>query len=508
MTARTEPRRPSRLRQQHSGAANPPTRYAHRSRRIARLAASIVVATLAVIALREHAWADMATASRPGANTQALNLAWVLMCGFLVMFMQVGFAMFETGFTRAKNAVNTMAMNLIIYPIGLFGFWTVGYALMMGGVDNWPSLGGSPQAHRELSIVIGGHSYGLIGFAKFALVSVSHEPSSLAMFLFAVVFMDTAATIPTGAMAERWKFSAFFVYGLFISMFLYPLFGNWVWGGGWLSQLGVNLGLGHGDVDFAGSSVVHMTGGVAALAGVITLGPRIGKFRRDGAIGLLPGHNLPMAVVGTLILAFGWFGFNTGSTLAASDPRIGIIAVNTMLASAGGTLSAMLYLWHRYHKPDVPMACNGLLGGLVSITAPCAFVTPEAAVMIGVIAGLIVVASVLLIERRFHIDDPVGAISVHGACGIWGALALGLFADGSYGTGWNGVAGPVRGLLYGDAGQFASQLIGVVVNIVVIFGLAWVFFRVVEHTIGNRVPAETEWSGLDALEMGSEAYPS
>jgi ammonium transporter, Amt family len=462
---------------------------------------------LAIVALRAHAWADVTAVNHPGLNTQSLNLAWVLLCGFLVMFMQVGFAMFETGFTRAKNAVNTMAMNLIIYPIGLFGFWTVGYALMMGGVDNWPSLGGSAQAHHELSIMIGGHQYGLIGFAKFALVSVSHEPSSLAMFLFAVVFMDTAATIPTGAMAERWKFSAFVVYGLFMSMFLYPLFGNWVWGGGWLSQLGVNLGLGHGDVDFAGSSVVHMTGGLAALAGVITLGPRIGKFRRDGAIGLLPGHNLPMAVVGTLILAFGWFGFNAGSTLAASDSRIGIIAVNTMLASAGGTLSAMLYLWHRYHKPDVPMACNGMLGGLVSITAPCAFVTPEAAVMIGVIAGLIVVASVLLIERQFHIDDPVGAISVHGACGIWGALALGLFADGSYGDGWNGVAGPVRGLLYGDPGQFASQLIGVVVNIVVIFGLAWVFFRIVEHTIGNRVSAETEWSGLDALEMGSEAYP-
>jgi ammonium transporter, Amt family len=492
MTAQPGPGLPSRLR------GRPTT---HRI-------AAIVVAMLAVIALREHAWADVAAANHPGLNTQSLNLAWVLLCGFLVMFMQVGFAMFETGFTRAKNAVNTMAMNLVIYPVGLFGFWTVGYALMMGGISNWPSLGGSSQAHRELSIAIGGHQYGLIGFAKFALVSVSHEPSSLAMFLFAVVFMDTAATIPTGAMAERWKFSAFVVYGLFMSMFLYPLFGNWVWGGGWLSQLGVNLGLGHGDVDFAGSSVVHMTGGLAALAGVITLGPRIGKFRRDGAIGLLPGHNLPMAVIGTLILAFGWFGFNTGSTLAASDPRIGIIAVNTMLASAGGTLSAMLYLWHRYHKPDVPMACNGLLGGLVSITAPCAFVTPEAAVMIGVVAGLIVVASVLLIERQFHIDDPVGAISVHGACGIWGALALGLFADGSYGDGWNGVAGPVRGLLYGDAGQFASQLIGVVVNIVVIFGLAWVFFRVVERTIGNRVSAETEWSGLDALEMGSDAYPN
>ena len=485
----------------------PPPRLYRRP--FAPRAIAILGAMLALIAMRTQAWADDAAIKLVWQQiSQSLNLAWVLVCGFLVMFMQVGFAMLETGFTRAKNAVNTMAMNLIIYPVGLFGFWIVGYALMMGGVSNWPSLGVSAIAHRELSIAIGGHQYGLIGCAKFALVSVTHDPGSLAMFLFAVVFMDTAATIPTGAMAERWKFSAFFVYGLFMSMLLYPLFGNWVWGGGWLSQLGMNLGLGHGDVDFAGSSVVHMTGGIAALAGAITLGPRIGKFRRDGAIGLLPGHNIPMAVVGTFILAFGWFGFNTGSTLAASDTRIGIIAVNTMLASAGGALSALLYLWHRYHKPDVAIACNGLLGGLVSITAPCAFVSPAAAVLIGVIGGLIVVASVLVIERQFRIDDPVGAISVHGVCGVWGALALGLFADGTYGDGWNGVAGPVRGLLYGDSGQFAAQLIGVVVNIVVVFGLAWAFFRVVERTIGNRVPAEVEWSGLDALEMGSEAYPS
>ncbi len=440
--------------------------------------------------------------------TASLNLAWVLIAGFLVMFMQAGFAMLETGFTRAKNAVNTMAMNFIIYPIGLIGFWLTGYGLMMGGMGAWPSLGASAIPHRELSITISEHSFGILGWAKFALVSVSHDPASLAMFLFAVVFMDTAATIPTGAMAERWKFGSFFVYGLFMSMFLYPLYGNWVWGGGWLSQLGVNFGLGHGHVDFAGSSVVHMTGGIAGLAGAIALGPRIGKFRRGGAIGILPGHNLPMGVIGTLILAFGWFGFNAGSSLAASDPRIGVIAVNTMLASAGGALAAMCYLWYRYGKPDVAMACNGLLGGLVAITAPCAFVTPDAAVLIGVIAGLIVVGSVLELERRFRIDDPVGAISVHGVCGAWGALAVGIFADGSYGEGWNGVAGPVRGILYGDAGQFFAQLIGITVNAIVVFGLAMAFFAIIERAIGNRVLAEVEWTGLDALEMGSEAYPN
>lgn len=438
---------------------------------------------------------------------QSLNLAWVLITGFLVMFMQAGFAMLETGFTRAKNATNTMAMNLIIYPIGVIGFWLTGYAFMMGGVRNWPSLGTAEIGHQELTVTLGGHSFGIIGLSKFALASVSHEPASLAMFLFALVFMDTAATIPTGAMAERWKFIAFFIYGFFMSMFLYPLYGNWVWGGGWLSQLGVNLGVGHGHVDFAGSSVVHMTGGVTALAGVIVLGPRIGKFRRDGAIGALPGHNLPMAVVGTLILSFGWFGFNAGSSLAASDSRIGVIAANTMLASSAGALSSLLYLWQRFKKPDIAMACNGLLGGLVAITAPCAFVGPQAAILIGTIAGLIVVWTVLMLERRFRIDDPVGAIPVHGACGLWGALAVGIFADGSYGEGWNGVAGPVRGILYGDGGQLLAQLIGIVTNLLVVFGLGFLFFMILERLIGNRVLAEVEWSGLDALEMGSDAYP-
>jgi Amt family ammonium transporter len=467
--------------------------------------AAAMLAALALFSFSSAARAQTAASSPPLDNS--LNLAWLLVAGFLVMFMQLGFAMVETGFTRAKNAVNTMAMNLIIYPIGILGFWLTGYGFMMGGVAHWPSLGMAAIGHHELSITIGAHSYGILGFSKFALLNVSRDPASLGMFLFTLVFMDTAATIPTGAMAERWKFKAFFIYGIFMSMFLYPLYGNWVWGGGWLSQLGVNLGLGHGHLDFAGSSVVHMTGGVTALAGAYMVGPRIGKFRRDGAIGALPGHNLPMAVSGTLILAFGWFGFNCGSTLAASDPRIAIIGVNTMLSSAAGALAALLFLWHRYNKPDIAMASNGLLGGLVAITAPCAFVTPAAAVLIGTVAGLLVVWAVLELERRFRIDDPVGAIAVHGVCGIWGALALGLFADGTYGDGWNGVAGPVTGLLYGDVGQFFAQLIGVTVNIVVVFGLAMLFFKIVERTIGNRVLVEVEWSGLDALEMGSDAYP-
>jgi ammonium transporter, Amt family len=438
---------------------------------------------------------------------QSINLAWVLLGAFLVMFMQVGFAMVETGFSRSKNAVNTMAMNLIVYPVGVLGFWLVGYGLMMGGVREWSSLGAALPGAHEVALRLGGHTFGVVGAARFALVSVSHDPASLAMFLFAAVFMDTAATIPTGALAERWRFSSFLVYALFMSTVLYPLYGNWVWGGGWLAGLGRELGLGHGHVDFAGSSVVHMTGGLAALAGARVLGPRAGKFRRDGTIAAMPGHNLPMTVVGTLVLAFGWFGFNTGSTLSASDPQIATIAVNTMLSSSAAAFTAMLYVWHFQRTPDVGMVCNGLLGGLVAVTAPCAFVSPAAAVLIGVVAGALVAWSVTFLERRLRIDDPVGAIAVHGLCGTWGALSLGLFADGTYGAGWNGVGGNVRGLLFGDAGQLVAQLVGVVTNIVFVFGTSYAFFRVLDRVMGNRVSAEVEWTGLDSTEMGSDAYP-
>jgi ammonium transporter, Amt family len=437
----------------------------------------------------------------------SLNVAWVLLTGFLVMFMQAGFAMVETGFTRARSAANTMAMNLVIYPVGVLGFWLVGYGLMMGGVQEWATLGAAAPGGHELGLTLGGRLWGFVGAARFALVTVAHEPSHLAMFLFATVFMDTAATIPTGAMAERWKFSAFLVYGVFMSTLLYPLYGNWVWGGGWLARLGVNAGLGHGHVDFAGSSVVHMTGGLTALAGAIVLGPRLGRFRADGTIGAMPGHNLPMSVVGTLVLAFGWFGFNAGSTLSAASPRIALIAVNTMLASAGGAIAALLAIRFTLAKPDVGMACNGLLGGLVAITAGCAFVTPAAAVLVGVVAGLLVVRTVRVLERRLRVDDPVGAFAVHGVCGTWGALAVGLFADGSWGDGWNGVAGPVRGLLFGDGGQLAAQAIGVLVNAVFVFGASYGFFRLVDRLVGNRVSAEVEYQGLDALEMGTDAYP-
>jgi Amt family ammonium transporter len=439
-------------------------------------------------------------------GVHSLNLAWVLLCGFLVMFMQLGFAMVETGFSRTKNAVHTMAMNLVIYPVGVVGFWLVGYAIAMGGVEGWSSLGPGTAEHAELGFHLGSRFFGLMGASKFALSSVADDPPNLAMFLFSAVFMDTAATIPTGALAERWKFSAFIVYGFFMSAVLYPLFANWVWGGGWLAALGTNFGLGHGHVDFAGSSVVHMTGGVAALAGAIVVGPRVGKYRKDGTVSLMPGHNLPMAVMGTFVLAFGWFGFNAGSTLAASESRIAAIAVNTAIASATGALTSLFYVWQRHRRPDIGMACNGMLGGLVSITASCAFVAPGAAGLIGVVAGLIVPYCVATLER-LGVDDPVGAIAVHGASGAWGTLALGLLANGSFGDGINGVSGPVQGLLFGDGSQLAAQAIGMATNAVVVFGLAYLFFRVVDRLIGNRVDSEVEWQGLDSLEMGSDAYP-
>ena len=326
------------------------------------------------------------------------------------------------------------------------------------------------------------------------------------MFLFAAMFMDTSATIPTGALVERWKFSAFLIYAVFMSAFLYPLYGNWVWGGGWLATLGQSFGFGHGQVDFAGSAVVHLTGGSAALAGLMVIGPRIGKYRRDGTLGVMPGHNLPMAVLGTLILAFGWFGFNAGSTLAGTDSQIAVIAVNTVMASAAGACAALGTAWLRHGKPDVGMTCSGMLGGLVAITAPCAFVSAPSAALIGVIAGLLVVYSAGALERRFRIDDPVGAVAVHGVSGAWGTLAVGIFADGSYGDGWNGVGGPVRGLLFGDGGQFVAQMVGVATNLVVVFGLAYGFFRLVDKVHGNRVSGEVELPGLDAVEMGADAY--
>ena len=442
-----------------------------------------------------------------GHNRVAINIMWTLITGFLVMFMQAGFALVETGFTRAKNVAHTMMMNFMVYAIGMTGYWIMGFALQMGGVGPISTLGGTGVLDGEFTISLLGKDFGLFGTKGFFLAGSTYDVAVFALFLFQMVFMDTAATIPTGAMAERWKFSSFVVFGFFISMLTYPLYANWVWGGGWLSQLGKNFGLGHGHVDFAGSSVVHMVGGVTALAGAWVLGPRLGKYNKDGSANAIPGHNIPMAILGTFILAFGWFGFNPGSTLAGGDLRISVIAVNTMLASASGAIVAMFFMWARFGKPDPSMMANGMLAGLVAITAPCAFVSSFWAFVIGAVAGILVCWSVFFVESTLKVDDPVGAVSVHGTCGAWGVLSLGVFADGTYGDGFNNVPGTVRGLLYGDPSQFVAQVVGTLTNFGFIFAASWVFFKAVDAVMGMRVSAEVELEGLDVPEMGAHGYP-
>ena len=443
-------------------------------------------------------------AAQVGKNKIGINFVWVLITGFLVFFMQAGFALVETGFTRAKNAVHTMAMNLMVFLVGATGYYLVGFALQFGGVGAISAIGGTAPLTNEFSV----NGWGLFGHTGFFLTSGgAYDVGVFALFLFQMVFMDTAVTIPTGAVAERVKFSAVVIGSFFISMLLYPVFGNWVWGGGWLSQLGAKLGLGHGVVDFAGSGVVHGIGGSAALAAALILGPRLGKYTKDGKVNVIPGHDIPMAVLGTIILFFGWFGFNPGSTLAGTDLRISVVAVNTMLAGAVGGLVAMMAMWLRYEKPDPSMMCNGALAGLVAITAPSAFVSVNGAVLIGIVAGILVVASVLFIDRKLKIDDPVGAISVHMVNGIWGILATGLFADGTYGDGLNGVAGNVTGLFYGNPGQLLAQLIDVGVILVWGFGLSFVFYKLLNATLGMRVKPEDELAGVDIPEMGMLAYP-
>ena len=432
------------------------------------------------------------------------NYTWVMITGFMVFFFQCGFAMVETGFCRGKNAAHTMTMNFMVFLVGAVGYFLVGFALQYGGSGGAPGLGtGGSVLNAMLSIPGLG---GILGYKGF-LLSGTYDAGVYALFFFQMVFMDTTVTIPTGAMAERVKYSAVVISSFFISMFLYPLFGNWVWGGGWLATLGQNFGLGHGVVDFAGSGVVHTMGGMIALSGAVVIGPRIGKFKKDGSSRAFPGHNIPMAIIGTIILFFCWFSFNAGSTLNASDFRLSVVATNTMIAGAIGGMAAMFYMWIRYGKPDPSMTANGTLAGLVAITAPCAFVNGISAFIIGLIAGLLVCFSVQFVERKLKLDDPVGAISVHCVNGLWGIISLGLFADGKYGDGFNGISGGVTGLFFGDASQFAAQMIAVAVLFVWGFGVSFLFFKLLDKVWGIRVKPEDELEGLDIPEMGVLAYP-
>jgi Amt family ammonium transporter len=392
------------------------------------------------------------------------DYVWTLVAAALVFFMQAGFAMVETGFTRAKNAVNIMMKNLMDFAMGSLAFWAIGFGLMFGA-----------------------SSTGWFGTSGFFLsdFQVGGDPWVLAFWMFQVVFAATAATIVSGAMAERTKFSGYLIYSAVLSAVIYPIFGSWAWGGlykggGWLEGLGF--------IDFAGSTVVHSIGGWAALAGAIVLGPRMGKYTKDGNIRPILGHNMPLAALGVFILWLGWFGFNPGSTTAANKD-IAMIFVNTNLAAAAGCVLAMATSWIKFGKPEIGMSLNGALAGLVAITSPCASVTPLSAVIIGAAAGVIVVLSVLFFDR-IRVDDPVGAISVHGVCGAWGTLAAGIFNIG-------GTSAKIIGI----------QILGITACFLWVFPTAFVLFKLIDKTVGLRVSQEEELEGLDIAEHGGNAYP-
>lgn len=430
----------------------------------------IILSALFVIFSISIAWAAD-EAPTTASNKTAIDLVqshadyvWTLIAAALVFFMQAGFAMVEAGFTRAKNAVNIMMKNLMDFSMGSLAFWAIGFGLMFGVTKT-----------------------GWFGTSGFFLsdFKIGGDPWVLAFWMFQVVFAATAATIVSGAMAERTKFSGYLIYSVFISGLIYPIFGSWAWGsllhgGGWLENLGF--------IDFAGSTVVHSVGGWAALAGAIVLGPRMGKYTKDGQVKPILGHNMPMAALGVFILWFGWFGFNPGSTTAANKD-IALIFVNTNLSAAAGSVLAMFVSWFRFGKPEVGMSLNGALAGLVAITSPCATVTPLSAIIIGAVAGIIVVLSVLFFDK-IKVDDPVGAISVHGVNGAWGTLAAGLFHV-------NGISLKVIGV----------QLLGIGACFLWVFPAAYVLFKLIAKTMGLRVSKEEELEGLDVVEHGGSAYP-
>jgi Amt family ammonium transporter len=365
----------------------------------------------------------------------------------------------------------------------------------MGGAGPFATLGGGAAMNSEFTITLFGKEFGLFGTKGFFLSGEAYDAAAFSMFLFQMVFMDTTATIPTGSMAERWSFKSFTVYALLVGAVIYPLYANWVWGGGWLAKLGSNFNLGHGHVDFAGSSVVHMTGGVLAIVGAKMLGPRLGKFSKDGTPNAMPGHHIPMAIVGCFILAFGWFGFNAGSSLAGTDLRIGVVAVNTMLASAGGAFASTLYMWFVYGKPDISMAANGFLAGLVAITAPCAFVTAPAAVLIGLIAGCCS-AGPFSCGADSENRRPGGrGLRPRGQRGL-GRPRPGALRRRDLRRCAERRGGRVTGLFYGDASQLAAQCIGILANIVYVGLIGYVVFKLLDVTIGLRVDPEHEARAL------------
>jgi Amt family ammonium transporter len=447
------------------------------------------------------------------ALAQQTNLLWIVIGAVLVVFMQAGFALVETGFCRAKHAAHVVSTNFAIFGLGFVGFFLVGYGLMFGGYSYvLPGFDFGYDAPLGDALV-GSGNWVFLWQGGFALsgdaIATAGGPAVLGFFLYMVAFMDTVATIPTGAMAERWKWNSFVGWGLFCGALYYPLFGAWTWGGGWLAKTWDSLNLGAGYVDFAGSGVVHAVGGVAGLAGAIVIGPRIGKYK-DGKAQTIPGHHVPMAMLGCFILLFGWFGFNAASTLAATDVQFATVATNTAIAGAFGAVVAMFVMMRKTGKPDPGMMVNGMLAGLVAITAPCAFTSPAWSAVIGSIAGVLVIYAANFIENTLKVDDPVGAIAVHGVCGTFGVLAVGIFANGSYGGGWNGSdVTAVEGVVAGEWSQLGAQALGAGVIWTVILGVAFAFFKIQNAVMkgGIRPTAEIEVAGMDLPEMGALAYP-
>jgi Amt family ammonium transporter len=413
-----------------------------------------------------------------GSIVAQIDTIWLLLATFLVFFMQAGFAMVESGFSRAKNAANLLMKNLMDFSVGSLLFFAIGFGLMYG-----TSAGG------------------FIGTDNFFLSGISYGPESgydWAGFLFQLVFAGTAATIVSGAVAERLKVNSYLVYSIILIGLIYPISGHWMWGGGWLLELGF--------IDFAGSTVVHSVGGFAALAAAMILGPRIGKFNKDGTSNVIPGHSLTLAALGVFILWFGWFGFNPGSTLSGMNAGIGYIAVTTNMAAAAGAVSALIFNWFKTGKPSTEMALNGALGGLVAITAGCANVSPTGALLIGLIAGPVLVFGAAFIEKVLRVDDPVGAVAVHGLNGFWGTLAVGLFAVPGAGelTGM----GPTAGLFYGGGvTQLINQIIGAVSISLWAFVTMYILFTILKATMGIRVSVKEELEGLDISEHGTISYP-
>jgi Amt family ammonium transporter len=413
--------------------------------------------------------------------TAAVNMAWTLIAGFLVWFMQPGFAFLGAGLIRTKNNVNYWTKSFMDFCIASLGFWAFGFALMFGGSQLFPGL--------DL-----GNSF--LGYSGFFLTGESYDVSTIMFWFFQMVFAATACTIVAGAVAERMKITAYLAYSFLIGALIYPIYGHWVWGGGWLST--ITIGGATGVVDFAGSGVVHMVGGLAALIGAAMVGPRIGKFNKDGTPNIIKGHSVPFVVIGTFILFFGWFGFNAGSTVAATELRISVIVVNTFLSAATAAVVALYWKFAKTGKADIIAACNGCLAGLVAITAPCAFVPPWAAVVIGIVSVPFLFGTAHFVERILKVDDVVGAVPVHFGAGVWGILSVGIFADGTYG---------VSGLINGGWGQIVLQFIDIGALIAWVLPTVFIGFWLIKKTIGLRASREEELQGLDIPEHGMEAYP-